>query len=156
MIRSSNKILGTVNKEMIPKVLRTDALPTEIGSRNKQHSRGCMNEMRDGPCQLRWVGHFPYITMVFFSDIVKIFPFSSKRGQICTNIRISLSAPKMSQREPLIRKIKQSRMKRTLGKTTLNAMHFLLRPLKVRIFLNILQSISSIYLWCCSKCQNII
>lgn len=80
MIRSSNKILGTMNKEMIPKVLRIDALSTEIGSRNEQSSRGCMNEMRDGPWWLRWV---TFLVLLWFSSAMsaRSFLFQAKEDR---------------------------------------------------------------------------
>lgn len=69
-----------MNKEMIPQVLRTDALPTEIGSRNKQYSRACMNEMRDGPCQLRWV---TFRILLWFSSAIatRSFLFQAKEDR---------------------------------------------------------------------------
>lgn len=80
MIRSSDKILGTMNKEMIPKVLRTDVQHTEIGSRNKQHSRGCKNEMSDGSCHLRWV---PFLVLLWLSSAIsaRSFLFQAKEDR---------------------------------------------------------------------------
>lgn len=69
-----------MNKEMIPNVLRTDVFPTEIGSRNKQYSRACMNEMRDGPCQLRWA---TFLKLLWFSSAIsaRSFLFQAKEDR---------------------------------------------------------------------------